>query len=52
VRKEYTAVVHGQPPWPSDGEAIIDLPLRRATCCDRWIGAERRLMRPVCQEFI
>lgn len=28
VKKEYLAVVHGQPPWPEDGEHVIDLPLR------------------------
>jgi 23S rRNA pseudouridine1911/1915/1917 synthase len=32
VRKQYLAVVHGQPPWPDDqpGEQTIDLPLRVA----------------------
>jgi 23S rRNA pseudouridine1911/1915/1917 synthase len=30
VKKEYLAVVHGQPPWPDDGvgDFVIDLPLR------------------------
>ncbi|MDX2094041.1 MAG: pseudouridine synthase [Kofleriaceae bacterium] len=32
VKKEYLAVVHGQPPWPDDGvgEQVIELPLRLA----------------------